>query len=89
MLERMWSKGSTHPLLVVMQPCATTLEITVAVSQKIANLPTLASRNITLGHIPKRCPIILQEHLFNYVQNRIICNSQNVKNLDAPQWKSG
>ena len=30
----MWSKGNTHPLLLGMQTCATTLEISVAVSQE-------------------------------------------------------
>ena len=27
----------------------------------------------TFGHIPKRCSIILQRHLFNYVHSSIIC----------------
>ena len=37
------------------------------------------SSNTSLGHIPKRCSIILQRHLFNYVDNNIICNSQNLE----------
>ena len=39
MLESMWSKGGTHPLLVGMQTCAATLEISVAVSQETGVLP--------------------------------------------------
>ena len=33
MLERKWTNENTHPLLVGMQTCATTLEISGAVSQ--------------------------------------------------------
>ena len=66
--ERMWSKGNTHPLLVGMQTCATALEISVAVSQKIGSEPTSGSNNTTLGNIPKRCPIILQKHLFKNLE---------------------
>ena len=35
MLERMWSKGNTHPLLVGMQTCTTTLEIIVQFLRKL------------------------------------------------------
>ena len=34
MLERMWTEGNTHPLLVRVQTCATTVEISVVFSQK-------------------------------------------------------
>ena len=34
MLERMWGEGNTHPLLLGMQTCAATVEISVAVSQE-------------------------------------------------------
>ena len=61
MLEMMWNKGNTHPLLVRMQTCGTTLEINVVVSQKIGNQTTSEYSNTTLGNIPKRCPIILQK----------------------------
>ena len=79
MLERMWSEGNTHPLLVGMQTCAANLEISVAVSQKIENQPTSGPIYTTLGNIPKRCSIILKKHLFNYVHSSIICNSQNLE----------
>ena len=88
MLERMWSKGNTHPLLVGMQTCTTTLEISMAVSQKIGNQPTSGSSNITLWHIPKRCSIILQKHLFNYVHSSIIYKSQNLETTQMPlNWR--
>ncbi|KAM7324975.1 hypothetical protein ACRRTK_015228 [Alexandromys fortis] len=68
-----------HPLLVGMQTCATTLEISVVISQEVRDQPTPGPSNTTLGNIPKRCPIILQKHLFNYVHSSIICNSQNLE----------
>ena len=40
MLEKLWSKENTHPLLVGMQTCATTLEISVQFLRKLEiNLP--------------------------------------------------
>ena len=41
MMDRMESKGNTPPLLVEMQTCAATLEISVAVSQEFQSLETL------------------------------------------------
>ena len=72
------------PLLVGMQTCAITLEISVAVSQKIGSQLTSGSSNSTLGNIPKGCPIILQKHLFNYVHISTICNSQNLETTYMP-----
>ena len=53
MLERMQSKGNTHPLLVEMQTYTTTLEMSMAVSQKIGSQPTLGSAIPLLGIYPK------------------------------------
>ena len=39
MLARMWSKGNSHSLLVEMQICPTTVEISVAVPQKLGSNP--------------------------------------------------
>ena len=72
MLERMQSKGNTPPLLVGMQTCTDTSEISVAVSQKIGNLSTSRLSNTTLGHIPKRCKFISLGHLLNCVQSRTL-----------------
>ena len=55
----MLSNGNTHPLLMGMQSCATTLEISVAVSQENSNESTSGSSNTTLGNIPKTSTIIL------------------------------
>ena len=75
MLERMSSKGNIPPLLMGMQTYITTLEISMAVSQKIGHQPTSRLLNTTLRPIPRRCSIILQGHLLNYVHSNIIWNS--------------
>ena len=53
MLERMWSEGNTHPLLVGMQSCTATVEISVAVSQETKSQPPSGPSNSTLRNIPK------------------------------------
>ena len=72
-------KGNTTPLLVGVQNCIATWEISMVDSQKIGNQPTPRSTNNTLGHIPKGCAIILQGHLLNCVHSSIICNCQILK----------
>ena len=79
MLERMRSKGSSPPLLVGMQTCINTLEISMAVSQKIENQPTARPSNTTVGHIPKGSSAILKGNLLNYVHGSIIHNNQNLE----------
>ena len=54
MLERIWSKGNTSPLLVGMQTCTTPLEISMVVSQKTWKQLTSRLSNTKLGHIPKK-----------------------------------
>ena len=61
--------------------CAATVEISVVVSQVTGSQPTSESSNTILGNIPKKCPIILQKHVLNYVHNSIICNSKNVETI--------
>ena len=56
MLVSMWNKENTPLLLVGVQTCTITLEINLAVSQKIGNSSTPRPSNSTSGHIPKRCP---------------------------------
>ena len=64
MLERMWSKGNTPPLLVEVQICTVTMEISMAMSQKTENLYASRHSYTTLGHIPKGCTLTPQRHLF-------------------------
>ena len=90
MLERMWSKRNTHLLLVEVQTCTDTLEVRVVVSQKPGNEPTTRPSYTTPGHIPKRCSVIPQGHLINYIHSNLICISQNLeKKLDVPQPRNG
>ena len=72
-------KGYTHPFLVGMQTCATTMESSVEVSQKIRDQPTHGPSNTTLGNIPKRVCIIQQKYMLYYVHSSIVCNSQNLE----------
>lgn len=53
-----------------------TLEISLAVSQKIRNSSTTGPSHITQGHIPKRC---LTMHSLNYVRSSYICNNQELE----------
>ena len=81
MLERMWSKRKTHPLLVGKQPC-TTACMSWFLRKLGVNLPQIPA--IPLGNITKRCPIIPQKYLFNYVHSSNICNSQNLEKPRCP-----
>jgi hypothetical protein len=56
MLERMWRKKNTPSLLVGLQACTTTLEISLVVPQKIGHSTTGGSHNTSPGHISRRCP---------------------------------
>ena len=75
MLERMWGKGNTPPLLVGVQAGTDILEIGMAISQKIRKQSTSRTSNITVGYITKGCSIIPQVCVFNYVHSSIICHS--------------
>ena len=84
MLEKMWSNGNTHPLLVAMQTYATTLEISVAVSQNIESQPTSGSSNTTLENISKRCSILIQRNLFKCVHSSIFVKARTWKQPRCP-----
>jgi hypothetical protein len=55
MLEKMWRMRNTTPLLVGLQAGTTTLEVSLAVPQKIEHNSTREPSCPTAGHIPKRC----------------------------------
>ena len=78
MLERMWSKGNTHPLMMGMETCSTTLESVWQFLRKLGiNIPQDPA--IPVLEYTQKCSIILQNHLYNSVQSSIICNSQNLE----------
>jgi hypothetical protein len=53
MLGRMWRQRNTPPLLVGLQDCTTTMEISLVVFQKIEHSTTRGSRNTSPGHIAR------------------------------------
>ena len=79
MLVRMWRKRNTPPLLVGLQACTTTLEISLAVPQKIGNSTTGGSRYISSRHMPRRYPNRLEGHMLHYVHSSLIYNSQKLE----------
>ena len=64
MLERIWCKGNTHPLLVGVETCIATVVISETVPQKNENQSTLIStgEKIYQGHF-----ILPQRQLLNHV----------------------
>ena len=54
MLERMWRKRNTPPLLVGLQADKTTLEISLGVLHKIEYSTICRPSYTTPGHIPRR-----------------------------------
>ena len=87
MLEGMWSKGNTPPLLVEVQTCTGTLELSVSVSQKTKNQTTTKSSYTALRQIPKGCSITPQGHILSYVHSSYIYNSQTWKQPRCPSTK--
>ena len=79
----------TPPLLVGIQTCTVILKINMVVPHRIGNQFTSRSSDIILGHKPKGCSIIPQEHLLTYVHSSYICNRQNQNNLDGPKPING
>ena len=84
MIDRMWRKGNIPLLLVRVQTCTATLEISTVISQNIQNQSTSNPSNTTLGHIPKRCRTISQGCLLNYVHSSIIHNSKKLETTKMP-----
>ena len=79
MLERLWGKGNTPPLLVGVQAGTAPLDISMAISQKIWKQPSSRPSNTTFGYIPKGCSIIPQGHVLNDVHRSMVCHSQNLE----------
>ena len=84
MLERMWGKANTPPLLEGVKTCTTTLENQYGGFSKIVNQSISRPRDTTLGHIPEGCTFIPQRCLLNYVYSSIICHSQNLETTYMP-----
>ena len=59
-------KKNTLLLLMGVQTCTATMEINMAIPQKIESLSTSRPIYTTLGHIPKGRSILPQEHVLIY-----------------------
>lgn len=84
---RMWSNGDTPAFLVGMQPCATTLEISLAVSQKIRNSSTWRRRSTAPGHALKRCSPILHANMLHKIHSSITHNIQKMETQMSLTWR--
>ena len=83
---RMWNNQKTPPLQVRVQTCTTTLEFNLEVSQKIDNSSTSQPSHTTPVHI-KRCSIISEGHLVNFIHSSFIHNSQKLEQPRCPSAK--
>jgi hypothetical protein len=80
----MWRKRNTPPLLVGLQACTTTLEISLVVPQKIGHSTTRGSRNTSPGHISRRYSNWVEGHMLHYVHSSLIYNSQKLERTQMP-----
>jgi hypothetical protein len=80
---------NTPSLLVEVETYKTTLEISLAVSQKTGDSSTSRPSHTTPRHIPKICHRILQGHLLNYIYSSFIHNNEAGNDLVVPQLKNG
>jgi hypothetical protein len=76
MLERMWRKWNTPPLLVGLQIATTTLEINL----EIGTRSTCRHSYTTLGNIHKRCPTTPKVNRLQYDPSSLVCDTQKLKN---------
>ena len=54
MLEKVWSKRNSHPLLLGLKTCTTTLEISMVFLRKLGVNQPKDPAIPTLGYIPKK-----------------------------------
>ena len=91
MVVRIWRNYNPCALFVGMENCATTMENSMVVPQKIKNRITIWSRNPTSGYISKWIENwILRRFLHPHVCCSITHSSQNVKQRKCPlmdKWK--
>jgi hypothetical protein len=79
MLARMWSQGNTSSLLVVMQPCTTTLKINLKVSQKTGNSSTSNPAVPLLGIYPKDDPTYHRDTCWTMFKAALFVKARNWK----------
>ena len=72
-------KRNIYSLLVGMQSCTDTMEISIVVPQEAGNRSTSRFSYITLGHIVKGFYMLLQRYLLIPVPYCSIHNNQNLE----------
>lgn len=60
-------QGATHPLLVGLQACMTTMEVGMAIPQEVENRSHSRNSYTDLRHMPKRYPLLFQRHLLIHI----------------------
>jgi hypothetical protein len=85
---RMQCKGNTPPLLLGEETFTTTLEINLALSQKIGTSSTSRLTIKYVGIVPKRCPTTPQGQLLNCVHSSLICNAKDWKQPNDSQLRN-
>jgi hypothetical protein len=83
----MWRKRNTSPLLVGLQACATTLEISLAVPQKIGHSSTGRSSNTSPG--PEDVPTGNKDTCSTMFIAALFIIARSWKNPDVPQQRNG
>jgi hypothetical protein len=84
MLARMWRKRITPPLLVGLQACKTTLEISLAVPQKIGQVYyRRIPQYFSWEYIQKMFQPV-EGHMLHYVHSSLIYNSQKLESTQMP-----
>ena len=84
MLAWMWRKRNTPPLLVGLQACTTTLEISLAVPQKIGHSTARGSSNTSPGHISKEFPTSKKDTCSTMVIAALFIIARSWKELRCP-----
>ena len=89
MLPWMWRKRNTPPLLVGLQACTTTVEISLAVPQKIGHSTTGGSSNTSPGHISRRCPTSKKDTCSTMFIAALFIIARSWKEPRCPQQRNG
>ena len=89
MLARMWRKRNTPPLLLGLQACTTTLEVSLAVPQKNEHSITRRSSNTSPGHIPKDVSTGNKNTCSTMFIAALFIIARSWKEPDVPQQRNG
>jgi hypothetical protein len=89
MLVRMWRKRNTPPLMVVLQVDSITLEISMAVPQKIGHILPDDSAILLLGIYPEDVPTYNKDTRYTLFIAALFIIARSWKKPDVPQERHG